>query len=64
MLRIKNYEYMNSIGAYNDKYPKSKVGDYVRISIYRNIFCRNLHHKMVKKGFLIRNVEINAPWTY
>ena len=40
MLRIKNYEYVNSLlqDVYNDKDLIFKVGDYVRISIYKNIF--------------------------
>ena len=57
---------MNSIlkGVYNDKDPKSKAGDYVRILIYKNIFAESCCTKLSKIYFLIRNVEINVPWSY
>ena len=31
----------------NDKDPKSKVDDHVKISKYKNMFAKRLHHKMV-----------------
>ena len=31
----------------NDKDPKFKVGDHVRISKYKNIFAKRLHTKLV-----------------
>ena len=33
----------------NDKDPKFKVGDYVRISKYKNIFLKDIHQISLKK---------------
>ena len=66
MLRIKNYEYVNSLlqDVYNDKDLKFKVGDYVRISIYKNISGKGYTTKWSKTDFWIKNVEGTLPWTY
>ena len=66
MLRIKNYEYVNSLlqDVYNDKDLKFEVGDCVRISIYKNIFGKGCTTKWSKTDFWIKNVEVTLPWTY
>ena len=53
---------MNSIlkDVYNDKDFKFKVGDYVKISIYKNIFAEGYTRKRSNKDFLIKNVEITV----
>ena len=35
----------------NDKDPKFKVGDYVRISKYKKIFAKWIHAKLVWRSF-------------
>ena len=37
---VKNYTYINIDKEVNDKNPKFKVGDHVRISKYKNIFAK------------------------
>ena len=37
---VKDYTYINIDKEVNDKNPKFKVGDHVRISKYKNIFAK------------------------
>ena len=47
---VKNSTYINSNKEVNNKDPKFKVGDHVRISEYKNIFAKTLQTGM--KRFL------------
>ena len=38
---VKSKTYINSSKAINDKDPKFKIGDIVRISNYKNIFAKD-----------------------
>ena len=46
-------------GDFIKKDPKFKVGDHVRISIYKNIFARRL-----EEVFFVSKIENTVPWTY
>ena len=48
----------------NYKDPKSKVGDYVRISKYKNIFTKGYVPNWSEKVFVIKKVKNTVPWTY
>ena len=48
----------------NDKDPKFKVGDDVRISIYNNMFAKRYTPNWSEEVFLIKNVENTIQWTY
>ena len=48
----------------NDKDPKFKVGDHVRISKYKNIFAKGYTPKWSEEFFVIKKVKITVPWTY
>ena len=48
----------------NDKNPKSKVGDYVRISKYKNIFAKGYTSNCSEEIFVIKKVKNTVPWTY
>ena len=39
-IEVKDNTYIDSIKEANDKHPKFKVGDHVRISKYKNIFAK------------------------
>ena len=39
-IEVKNNTYIDSIKDVNDKDPKFKVGDHVKISKYKNIFAK------------------------
>ena len=48
----------------NEKDPKFKAGDHVRISKYKNIFAKRYTPNWSEKVFVIKEVENTVPWTY
>ena len=48
----------------NEKDPKFKVGDNVRISKYKNIFAKGYTPNWSEKVFVVNKVQITVPWTY
>ena len=48
----------------NEKDPKFKVGDNVRISKYKNIFVKGYTPNWSKKVFVVNKVQNTVPWTY
>ena len=48
----------------NDKDPKFKVGDYVRISKYKNIFAKGYTPNWSEEIFVINRIKNTVPWTY
>ena len=48
----------------NDKDPKFKVGDHVRISKYKNIFAKGYTPNWSEEIFVIKKVKNTKPWTY
>ena len=48
----------------NDKDPKIKVGDHVRISKYKNIFAKGYAPNQLEEAFAIKKVKNTVPWTY
>ena len=48
----------------NDKDPKFKVGDRVRISKYKNIFAKRYMQNGSEEVFVIKKVKSTVPWTY
>ena len=48
----------------NDKDPKFKVGDHVRIYKYKNIFAKGYTPNWSEKVFVIKNVKNTVPCTY
>ena len=48
----------------NDKDPKFKVGDHVRISKYKSIFAKGYTPSWSKEVFIISNIKNAVPWTY
>ena len=57
---VKDNTYINTDKETNDKDPKFKVGDRVRISKYKNIFAPNWSEEV----FVIKKVRNTVPWTY
>ena len=56
--------YINFIKEINDKDPKFKVGDHVKISKYKNIFAKGYTSNWSEELFVIKKVENAFPWTY
>ena len=48
----------------NDKEPKFKVGDHVRISKYKNIFAKGYTPSSSEEFFVIKETKNAVPWTY
>ena len=53
-LDVKSRAYINSIKEINDKGPKIKIGDIVRISQYKNIFAKCYVLNCSEKVFVIQ----------
>ena len=48
----------------NEKNPKFKVGDRVRISKYKNIFAKGYTPNWSEEVFVINKIKNTVPWTY
>ena len=48
----------------NEKHPKFKVGDHVRVSKYRTIFSKGYTLNCPEEIFVISKTKNTLPWTY
>ena len=48
----------------NEKDPKFKIGDHVRISKYKNIFAKEYSPNWSEEIFIIKKIQNAIPWTY
>ena len=48
----------------NEKDPKYKVGDDVKISKYKNIFAKGYTQNWPEKVFVVSKIKDTIPWTY
>ena len=56
--------YFNSSKEINDKDPKFKIGDIVRISKHKNIFTKDYIPNWSEEVFVIKKFNNTVPWTY
>ena len=63
-VNVKSNTYINSSKEINDKDPKSKFGDIVRISKYKNMFSKGYVRFWYEEVFVIKKVKNTVPWTY
>ena len=61
---VKDNAYIDFKKDVNDKNPKFKVGDHVRISKYKNIFAKGYTPNWSEEVFVIKKVKNTVPWTY
>ena len=61
---VKDNTYINTSKEINNKDPKFKVGDHVRISKYKNIFAKGYMPNWSEEVFVIKKVKNTIPWTY
>ena len=61
---VKDNTYINTDKEINNKDPKFKVGDRVRISKYKNIFAKGYTPNWSEEVFVIEKVKNTVPWTY
>ena len=63
-IEVKDNTYIDSIKEVNDKDPKFKVGDHVRISKYKNIFAEGYTPNLSEVIFVIKEVKNIISQTY
>ena len=61
---VKSSTYIDSSKEINDKDPKFKIGDIVRISKYKNIFAKGYVPNWSEEVFVIKKVKNTVLWTY
>ena len=59
-----DYFYAEYIKDSNKKDSKFKVGDYVRISKYKNIFAKGYTPNWLEEVFVVSKIKNTIPWTY
>ena len=63
-INVKDNTHIDFGKQVNDKDPKFKVGDHVRISKHRNIFAKGYTPNWPEKVFVIKEIKNKVPWTY
>ena len=61
---VKSNTYIDSSKKINNKDPKFKIGDIVRISKYTNIFAQYCTPNWSEKVSVIKKVKITVLWSY
>ena len=61
---VKDNTYIDFKKEVNDKDPKFKVGDHVRISMYKNIFAKGYTPNWSEEVFVVSKIKNSVPWTY
>ena len=59
---VKDNTYIDFSKELNDKDPKFKVGDNVRISKYKNIFVKGYTPNWSEEVFVVRKIKIQFLW--
>ena len=62
IFKLKDNTYIDSIKEVNDKDPKFKVGDQVRISKSKNIFAKGYTPNWSEEVFVTKEVKNAVPW--
>ena len=60
---VKDNKYIDFGKEVNDKNPKYKVGDHVRISKCKNIFAKGYTPNLPEEVFIINKIKNSVPWT-
>ena len=63
-IEVKDNTYFDYIKEVNDKDPKPKVGDHVRILKYKQKLLQDIIQIGLKKFFVIKEVKNTVQWTY
>ena len=61
---VKDNTYIDFRKEVNDKDPKFKFGDHVRISKYKNIFAKGYTPNWFEELFVVSKIKNTVPWTY
>ena len=60
-IEVKGNTYNDNIKEVNDKDPKFKVDDHLRMSKYKNVFAKGYTSNSSEKRFVIKEVKITVP---
>ena len=63
-VNVKDNTYIDFKKEVNEKDPKFKVGDHVRISKWKNGFANGYIPNWTEEVFVIKKVKNTVPWTY
>ena len=63
-VNVKDNTYIDFEKEVNNKDPKFKFGDHLRISKFKNIFLKDTNQICLKKFFYLEKVKNTVPWTY
>ena len=61
---VKDNAYIDSIKKVNDKDPKFKFDNRVKISKYKKLFAKGYTPNWSEEVFVIKEVKNTVPWTY
>ena len=61
---VTDYSYAEYNVDFNEKNPKFKVGDHVRISKYKNIFATGYRPNWSEEVFVVSKIKNIVPWIY
>ena len=61
---VKDNKYIDFDKEVNNKDPKFKIGDHVKISKYKNTFAKGCMPNWSEDVFVIKKVKNTVPWTY
>ena len=61
---VKDNTYVDSKKEVDDKDPKFKVGNHVRISKYNNIFAKGYTANWFEEVFVVSRFKKTVPWIY
>ena len=62
-VNVKDNTYIDFKKEVNDKDPKFKVSDHVRISKYKNIFAKGYTPNWSEEVFIVSKIRNAVPWT-
>ena len=61
---VKDDTYIDFKKEVNDRVPKFKAGDHIRICKLKNIFAKGYKPNWSEEVFVISNIKNTVPWTY
>ena len=61
---VEDDTYINTDKEINNKDPKFRIGDHVRISKHKNIFAKGYTPNWSEEISVIKKLKKTAPWTY
>ena len=61
---VKDNTYVDFKKEINEKDPKFKVSNHVRISKYKNIFAKGYTPNWSEEVFVVSKIKNTVPWTY